>query len=234
METREHVAKTLERDKSKMTKRGKFIVFEGNDGAGKSTQAQRLADYLIRQDIDINMVLTKEPGGIRETTPIRALIFDPRLAEDGLAQLLLFAADRRVHLILCVVPALLGGKTVISDRYYGSTRVYQKERGVSLGDIVKLEDLAIILDGGNRLEPDITILLDVDPTVGRERKRNERRNYFDKDSIEQQQKRRELYLEQAQNLGWEIIDGGKTEEEVFEGILDVLKKRDILPLITPN
>lgn len=211
-----------------MTKeRGKFVVFEGNDGVGKSTMAGRLAEYL--KERGMNVVLTKEPGGIPETVPIRKLIFDERVAEDGVAQILLFAADRRAHLLLQVLPVIKKGGLVVSDRYYGSTRVYQGERGVNKEDVLWAENLAIALDG-ERVEPDITILLDIDPGVGMARKQSQGgQNYFDEDRIERQERRRQAYLELARELGWEVIDASLPEGEVFEKILIVLRKKGILP-----
>lgn len=205
---------------------GKFIVFEGGDGGGKSTQAARLVNYLREQGVEV--VLTKEPGGIPETIPIRALILDPRISEDGIAQLLLFAADRRAHLLLEVVPALRDGKLVISDRYYGSTRVYQEERGVNVKTILQLENLAIDIDGWE-VEPDVTILLDIAPEIGVGRKENSGvMNYFDSDDLMRHQARRKAYLNLAENLDWKVIDANKTENEVFKDILQVLIEKGIL------
>lgn len=208
--------------------RGKFVVFEGNDGAGKSTIARRLAEYLKNKGID--MVLTKEPGGIPETVPVRKLILDGRIAEDGVAQLLLFAADRRVHLLLQIVPSLQSGRLVVSDRYYGSTRVYQEERGVGKRDIEWAENLAITFDR-ERVEPNVVILLDVAPEAGMARKKEQGvRNYFDKDEVERQKKRRLAYLELAHTKGWEVIDTtGKTADRVFEEVLVILEEQGILP-----
>lgn len=166
--------------------------------------------------------MTKEPGGIPETLPLRNLILDKRLSEDGLAQLLLFAADRRVHLLQEVIPALAGGKTVVCDRYYGSTRVYQSERGVNIKDILSLEEMAITVRGG-RVEPDVTILLDVLPKIGIRRKNNEgSTNYFDEDGLKLQKRRRQAYLELAKELGWKVVGGGESKNRVFKQVLFVL------------
>lgn len=208
--------------------RGKFVVFEGNDGSGKSTIAGRLAEYL--KDRGIDAVLTKEPGGIPETVPVRKLILDERVAEDGVAQLLLFAADRRAHLLLQIVPSLQNGRLVISDRYYGSTMIYQEERGVAEQDIQWAENLAITF-GGERVEPDVAILLDVDSGVGMARKQNQGgQNYFDKDKVERQTRRRLAYLELAHTKGWKVIDTtGKSIDRVFEEVLAILEEQVILP-----
>lgn len=208
--------------------RGKFIVFEGNDGAGKSTMATRLGEYL--RDQGLGVVATKEPGGIPETASLRKLILDGRVAEDEVAQLLLFAADRRAHLLLQILPAVKEGELVVSDRYYGSTRVYQKERGVAGEDILWAENLAITFDG-ERVEPDLTILLDVDTEIGMGRKQNQGgRNYFDEDEIGMQTRRRLAYLELAHTMGWRVIDTtGKDVNRVFKEALVILEAQGILP-----
>lgn len=207
---------------------GKFVVFEGNDGAGKSTIAGRLAEHLEAQGIGV--VLTKEPGGIPETVPVRKLILDERIAEDGVAQLLLFAADRRAHLLLQIVPSLQSGRLVVSDRYYGSTRIYQEERGVGTQDILWAENLAITFDR-ERVEPGVTILLDVDSEAGMARKQNQGgQNYFDKDKVERQTRRRLAYLELAHMKGWKVINTtGKGVDRVFEEALAILEEQGILP-----
>lgn len=208
--------------------RGKFIVFEGNDGAGKTTIAEYVANHFRALGIDV--ILTKEPGGIAETVPVRKLILDKRIAEDGVAQLLLFAADRRVHLLLQVLPAIEKGELVVCDRYYGSTRVYQEERGVGTQDVLWAENLAIAF-GGERVEPDVVILLDVDPDVGMARKQEQGdRNYFDEDKIEIQIRRRLAYLELAHTKEWKVIDTtGKSTDRVFEEALAILEEQGILP-----
>lgn len=209
-----------------MSKRGKFIVIEGNDGAGKTTQCRLLFQYLQKSGIDI--VLTKEPGGIPETLSLRNLILHQRLSGDGMAQLLLFAADRRLHLLLQVTPQLDAGKTVISDRYYGSTRVYQRERKVPSKYILALEQMALMFDG-KRVEADVTILLDVDSDISVRRKRRQKKtNYFDEDQNARQRARARDYRRLAKKLGWIVVDGTGTREEVFNKILTQLKKRRIL------
>lgn len=208
--------------------RGKFIVFEGNDGAGKTTIAEYVANRFGALGIDV--ILTKEPGGIAETVPVRKLILDERIAEDGVAQLLLFAADRRAHLLLQVLPAIKRGEFVVCDRYYGSTRVYQEERGVGTQDILWAENLAITF-GGERVEPDVVILLDVDPDVGMARKQEQGgRNYFDEDEAGRQEKRRLAYLGLAHKERWRVIDTtGKNTDRVFGEALAILEEQGILP-----
>lgn len=139
---------------------GLFITFEGIDGSGKSTQAHRLASHLLAKGHSV--VETREPGGSPGAEEIRALVLqgnpDRWSAE---TELLLFTAARRDHLERLINPALAEGKIVICDRFADSTRLYQ---GMSRGDLRKtvdtLHDLMI------KKEPDLTLLIDMDPATG--------------------------------------------------------------------
>ena len=143
-----------------MTKRGLFISFEGIDGSGKSTQAQLLAEHL--RAIGRDVVLTREPGGSNGAEEIRALVLqgDPdRWSAE--TEILLFTAARRDHLERTINPALEAGKVVICDRFADSTRMYQ---GLSRGDLRSVvDDLHHLMIG---VEPDLTILIDMDPNEG--------------------------------------------------------------------
>ena len=136
---------------------GRFITFEGIDGSGKSTQARLLAAYLRAKDIDV--VLTREPGGAPGAEEIRRLLVegDPdRWSAE--TEILLFTAARRDHLERTIRPALDRGATVISDRFADSTRVYQ---GTTRGDLRDLVDRLHSMMIG--LEPDLTFIIDMDP-----------------------------------------------------------------------
>ena len=130
---------------------GRFIVFEGGEGCGKSTQARLLAERL-------GAVLTHEPGATDVGRRIRALVLDPGVvALDGRAEALLMAADRAQHVAEVIRPALDAGRDVVSDRFAGSTLAYQGYgRGLAVGDLAWLSEWAA---GG--LEPDVVVLLDV-------------------------------------------------------------------------
>jgi dTMP kinase len=111
-----------------MTKAGKFITFEGGEGAGKSTQARLLLDSLARHGIEATV--TREPGGTPFAEQVRAFILDPATpAHDALCEALLFCAARADHLARLIRPALAAGRWVISDRFSDSTRVYQSFAG---------------------------------------------------------------------------------------------------------
>ncbi|WP_298922520.1 dTMP kinase [uncultured Roseobacter sp.] len=139
---------------------GTFISFEGIDGSGKSTQVKMLADHLREQGRDV--LLTREPGGSPGAEEIRALVLqgDPdRWSAE--TEILLFTAARRDHMERTILPALAEGKIVICDRFADSTRMYQ---GLSRGDLRATVDQLHDLMIGR--EPDLTILIDMDPTTG--------------------------------------------------------------------
>ena len=140
-----------------------FITFEGIDGSGKSTQARMLGDYLRGQGREV--VLTREPGGSPGAEEIRQLLLtgDPdRWSAE--TEILLFTAARRDHLEKTIQPALLSGKTVVSDRFADSTRVYQ---GATRGDLRAMVDNLHSLMIGR--EPDLTFIIDMDPAMALQR-----------------------------------------------------------------
>ena len=140
---------------------GYFIAFEGGEGAGKSTQESLLAEALAKRGLSV--VRTREPGGTPAGERIREVLLSPEF--DGLdarAEALLFAAARGEHVARVIRPALDRGDVVICDRYLDSSVAYQgygRELGPS-----RVRDLSLWATGG--LLPDLTIVLDVDPTVG--------------------------------------------------------------------
>lgn len=141
--------------------KGILITFEGPEGAGKTTVLQHVLPELAKQDIDI--VTTREPGGIRIAESIREIILAPEnTAIDGKTELLLFAAARRQHLNEKVLPALADGKLVIIDRFIDSSVAYQGyARGIPVSDVETINNFAT--DG---LLPDLTLYFDVDTAIG--------------------------------------------------------------------
>ena len=139
----------------------RFIVFEGGEGAGKSTQSRALADYLEARGHAVRC--TREPGGTPAAEAIRAVLLDPANAGlDDRAEALLFAAARGDHAARVIRPALERGEIVISDRYLDSSVAYQ---GVARGlGAERVAELSLWATGG--LLPDLTIVLDVDPALG--------------------------------------------------------------------
>jgi dTMP kinase len=145
--------------------RGVFITFEGSEGCGKSTQAQRLASRL--EQAHLRVLITREPGGTAIGEKIRELLqFAPEsFAMTPETELLLFEASRSQLVREIIRPALEQGSVVISDRFYDSTTVYQGVARKLEPDIVAtLNDFAV---GGDR--PDLTIILDVDVATARAR-----------------------------------------------------------------
>ncbi|MEU8821973.1 dTMP kinase [Actinoplanes sp. NPDC048796] len=139
---------------------GVFVVFEGGEGAGKSTQVRRLAAALEAAGHDV--VVTREPGATDVGARIRGLVLDKGDAPSPRAEALLYAADRAHHVATVVRPALARGAVVISDRYVDSSLAYQGAgRTLPVAEISWLSSWAT---GG--LKPDLVVLLDVDPTVG--------------------------------------------------------------------
>jgi dTMP kinase len=143
------------------TRAARFVVFEGGEGSGKSTQCERLAETLRAAGHEV--VVTREPGGTPVGTRIRELLLDP--ASAGLApraEALLYAADRAHHVATVIRPALERGAVVISDRYVDSSLAYQGAgRALPAAEVAALSRWAT--DG---LVPGITVVLDVDPSTG--------------------------------------------------------------------
>jgi dTMP kinase len=154
-----------------MSRRGKFITFEGLDGTGKSTQMRKLAVAL--REAGHKVVETREPGGTPTGEKIRKVLLDSGTAGlDPLAEMALMFASRAQHIAEVVEPGLAAGSIVLCDRFTDSTEAYQGS-GRKLGSAPVLE-LHRVLCGD--LRPELTILLDSNPhaSVNRARRRNER------------------------------------------------------------
>ena len=142
--------------------RGKFIVIEGIDGSGKTTQISILSKWLIDADIlpsKNKLIITREPGGTNLGRSIRSLLLDTakEKSPDSITELLLYAADRSQHVNEIIRPSLERGDWVISDRFCGSTLAYQGYgRKLDLNLIKDLEGIAT-----QGICPDITFLLDI-------------------------------------------------------------------------
>ncbi len=143
------------------TERGRFITFEGIEGAGKSTQIAAARDLLL--DAGLQVVTTREPGGSPIAERIRALLLDPGNAGlNQTAELLLMFAARSEHLHKTIVPALESGSWVLCDRFTDATYAYQGGgRGLDSSHIGLLEDLV-----QGPLRPDLTLLFDLPVDVG--------------------------------------------------------------------
>ncbi|UZD92600.1 dTMP kinase [Cognatishimia activa] len=208
-----------------MKRPGTFITFEGIDGSGKSTQTKRLAAHL--ESLGHEVILTREPGGSVGAEEIRSLVLegDPdRWSAE--TELLLFTAARRDHLERTIYPALDAGKIVICDRFADSTRMYQ---GLSRGDLrEKVDKLHGLMIG---TEPDLTILIDMDPAIGlaRAKGRQTAEERFEDFGQELQIKMRHGFLDLAQQFKdrFRLIDGNRDMDDVAADIR--LAVTDYLP-----
>ncbi|WP_316178230.1 MULTISPECIES: dTMP kinase [unclassified Bradyrhizobium] len=144
--------------------RGRFVTFEGGEGAGKSTQIKMLADHL--QNEGVRLVLTREPGGSPGAEIMRHLVLSGmgRLLGPE-AETLLFAAARDDHVRNVILPALNQGSWVLCDRFFDSTRAYQGSQGKVAPDVLNAMQRVTIGD----LKPDLTLILDVPVEIGLQR-----------------------------------------------------------------
>lgn len=203
-------------------KRGLFLTLEGSEGVGKSTNIGFITAHL--EENGIEYILTREPGGTLIAEEIRELLLavhDESMSE--LSELLLIFAARAQHLEAKIEPALAAGKWVVCDRFTDATFAYQGY-GRRLS-IEKIEQLQTMVQG--TLRPDLTIILDLDPSVGMERASNR----GELDRIEQEQQSffhrvRQGYLDiaKAEPERCVVIDASKPLEQVKLDLLKVLKQ----------
>lgn len=205
-----------------MTK-GKFISIEGTEGAGKSTALRYIAEYLSQTNIEV--VFTREPGGTPLAEDMRNLVLHAGVEEkvEPEAELLLMFAGRAQHIKQKILPALLAGKWVVTDRFIDATYAYQGGGRRMDYQFIQLLDQRIVGD----VYPDLTLLFDISPEQGF--KRTENRG--DKDRIEQEKmdffvRVRETYLQRAREDAGriKIIDASQSLEEVKEQLSLELNK----------
>jgi dTMP kinase len=199
-----------------VSRSGLFVSFEGIDGSGKSTQSRMLADRLRAEGVDV--IHTREPGGSPGAEEIRALVLqgDPdRWSAE--TEILLFTAARRDHLERTIQPALEAGKVVICDRFADSTRMYQ---GLSRGNLrAKVDALHDLMIG---VEPDLTLLIDMDPETGlsRAKARNTVEERFEDFGASLQEAMRAGFLALAKEYAdrFRVIDGARDADSVAEDV----------------
>ena len=201
---------------------GKFITLEGIDGAGKSTHLAWLAAFV--RDRGIKAVVTREPGGTPLGETLRALLLDKDQAMHLETEALLMFAARREHLDKVIAPALALGEWVVCDRFTDATFAYQGSgRGL---DWARLRTLEQWVQGP--LQPDLTLLFDVAPEVGRERANSIKApDRFEQERNDFFQRVREGYLRRAREDASRIrvIDAGATIERIqreLSGIVEPL------------
>ena len=200
-----------------------FITFEGPEGSGKTTVLNQINKLLSE---NYNVISTREPGGVSTGEEIRNILLDGENI-DIRTEALLFAASRREHLVEKVIPALKNNKVVLCDRYIDSSLAYKGHaRGIGIEEVKKINEFAI-----NGLYPDLTIYLDIDAEVGRERilKNQRSQNRLDKETLTFHQKVIEGYktLIKTNPERFKVVDATQNIESVvsdtYEIILSYLK-----------
>jgi dTMP kinase len=205
-----------------MIQKGVFITFEGPEGAGKTTVIKELFKRI--EEEGLNVVLTREPGGIRIAEKIREIILDNDHQEmDARTEALLYAAARRQHLVEKVVPALQDGVIVLCDRFVDSSLAYQGHaRGLGIDEVLSINEFAI-----SDTMPDLTVFFDIKPEVGLARiaandKREE--NRLDNESIHFHQNVYEGYQELIRRYPERIrsTDASHSNEQVTENVWKII------------
>ncbi|MBR1778868.1 MAG: dTMP kinase [Alphaproteobacteria bacterium] len=210
-----------------IVKQNFFITFEGGEGAGKSTQAKLLAEFLEGGGFPCQ--LTREPGGSAGAEEIRNLVVKGDVARwDVMTEALLMFAARRDHLIKTVWPALKEGKTVICDRFSDSTMAYQgfgyADRGLGQETIEKMYQIVV-----GDFKPDLTIILDmpVESGVSRALKRDANVNRYEKMGLDFHHNLREAFLKIEKNEPDRcvVINADRSIEEISSDIISVVRAR---------
>lgn len=194
---------------------GIFIVFEGGDGAGKSTQIEKLAQYLREQKKEI--VVTREPGGTVMGKSIRDWLLEQTEVEvDPKTEALLFAADRAHHIHTLIKPALDSNQIVICDRHIDSSIAYQGvARNLGIENIKSISLWAV-----NGITPDLVVVLDISVTAGQARLSHKDR--LDRESTQFHEKVNQAYLALAKSNPekYLVVDAELPIDEIHEKIIN--------------
>lgn len=201
-----------------------FITLEGPEGSGKTSHKDRLAEAIRQAGFEV--IVTREPGGTQIGDEIRNTLLNLKnTAMHPITEILLFQASRAQHVHELILPALAEGKVVLCDRYADSTMAYQ-----GYGQQTNLEELAQIIrfaTGG--LEPDLTLLLDVDIETGLKRRSADKGNWNRLDAMEIafHKRVRQGYLDLvAQNPArWVVVDASRSLEEVQQALQQAVLER---------
>ena len=212
---------------------GLFITLEGGEGSGKTTVAKYLEEKLTRAGY--NVLLTREPGGVKISEQIRNLILDPNNTDmDARTEAILYAASRRQHLVEKVIPALDDGYIVICDRYIDSSFAYQGfARNIGMAAVREL-NLFAITDKGQVYYPDLSLYFDVDPEIGlgRVKQRGDELTRLDMEQLEFHHQVRKGYLTvYSLNEYIEMIDASKplaeVKEEAYAKVMKLITDRNL-------
>ena len=200
--------------------RGIFISIEGPDGSGKSTQIENIKEFFHDKNMDI--IFTREPGGTPIGERIREIILDRKCSEmDPMTEAMLYAAARAQHVAQVIRPALEKGKIVICDRFVDSSIAYQGY-GRKLGEAVASINCFAVKE----CMPDVTILLKLDPSVGKHRIREDQQDRLEAEREAFHQEVYKGYLELEKNFPDRIvgIDAGRGIDEIKVDIYEKLEK----------
>ena len=200
--------------------RGIFISIEGPDGSGKSTQIENIKEFFHDKNMDI--IFTREPGGTPIGERIRGIILDRKCSEmDPMTEAMLYAAARAQHVAQVIRPALEKGKIVICDRFVDSSIAYQGY-GRKLGEAVaSINHFAV-----KECMPDMTILLKLDPSVGKHRISEDQQDRLEAEREAFHQEVYKGYLELEKNFPDRIvgIDADRGINEIKVDIYEKLEK----------
>lgn len=206
---------------------GKFISFEGPDGAGKTSVLKQIQSDLEAEIGKEQVMYTREPGGNHISEQIRRVLFSPENTDmDGRTEALLFAAARRQHIVSEILPGLKAGKVILCDRYVDSSIAYQGAgRHLGEDDIWRMNQFAI--DG---LLPELTVYLDVESELGMRRiaeHRSNQVNRLDKEKLAFHQTVRQAYFRLYHQFPERIklIDASQPLEKVVEDVRRVIHTR---------
>jgi len=213
--------------------RGRFITFEGGEGAGKSTQAGLLADRL--RALAIGVVVTREPGGSAGADIMRHVLLSGAAKPLGPeVETILFAAARGDHVNATILPALEQGKWVICDRFIDSTRVYQGALGAVDPKLIRSLERVTAADA----QPDLTIILDLAPEVGlaraAERRGRAQADRFENETLEFHTKLRQAYQEIAalEPERCVLVNADRAADQVADEIWSIVDAR-LDPALAP-
>lgn len=201
--------------------KGFMVVFDGSNGAGKTTVIKSVENYLVSKGFDV--VLTREPGGTPIGEKIRNVILDPSTPEMSfMTELMLFGAGRAQHIQEKIIPALEKGKIVLSDRFDAATFSFQHfARGIDLDTIIKINNLAL-----NGFSPSMNIILDLEPSEGlkRVRSRGEGLDRLEDEKSDFLIKARNGYLTQAAQSPekFTVVDAAQSKEKVLEEVIQII------------
>ena len=203
--------------------KGKFIVIEGIDGCGKTTQIDELSKWLPTSGLigkDSKLITTREPGGSLLGQKLRELILDnnKKNKPSSLAELLLYSADRAEHVSKIISPALKNNDWVISDRFSGSTLAYQGYgRNINLEIIKNIE--SIVCQG---VSPDLTFFLEISPEESIFRRKNEIPDRIESEGIRFLEKVNEGFKLIAKQKNWKVISASQNIKTISNQIKETL------------